>query len=227
MIHYTKNLKPIFTLFLLAQVPSIASAAIQLQVFDQSELFYDGPVAEAASYDIAPVSLTVQPFDSALGTLNSVDIIWDITMDAEGTNLETQSSSISHSFGGAIYIDGARIDGFGIGSGGGAAPGATFSTSASSMDNKSILSTDTEENLVAAWNTITGASAYTLSMDASDGFFGSYQFFGPLANATIAFAEGSSISVEYSYTPVPEPSAFAVVVGVAALGLVSLRRRRA
>lgn len=36
----------------------------------------------------------------------------------------------------------------------------------------------------------------------------------------------ASLSVEYSYATIPEPSAFAVMLGVAAVGVVALRRRR-
>lgn len=220
-------MKPIHAFPLVLALCTVAQAAVQTQVFDLSQTFYDGPVAGSGTFDIAPVSLTVQPFDSGLGTLDSVEITWTVTMSGFATNLADSSGSISYGFGGSFYIEGISYNGFGNGGGGGAPAGSSYGDSATSTATNTFLPTETTANRIANWSTLSGPAAFNLSAYSStDAYFGEYKFFGALADAAIAFDPDSSVTVSYIYTAIPEPGSAALLFGLGATGAMLMRRRR-
>lgn len=216
---------PLLPFMLLAG--GFAHAAVQTQVFDLSATFHDGPVTETGTFDVAPISLTVQPFDTGLGTLESVDITWNVTMSGYATNYPDSGGSISFSFSGSFYVGGVSYNGFGGGNGSGGPVGATYGNTSSATHTDTFLPTETSVDRMAIWSTLSGPAAFNLSVyNRTDGFFGDYKFFGALANATIAFDPGSSVTVDFIYSAVPEPSSCALLLGLAALGSIGARRRR-
>ncbi len=214
------------SLLAIVALSGIAHAAVQTQVFDLSATFHDGPVTETGTFDVAPISLTVQPFDTGLGTLESVDITWNVTMSGYATNYPESGGSISFSFSGGFYVEGVSYNGFGGGNGSGGPVGATYGNSSSATQTDTFLSTETSPDRAAIWSTLSAPSAFNLSAYYSgDGFFGDYKFFGALANATIAFDPGSSVTVDYNYSAIPEPASLTLLLGFGAVGTVCARRK--
>jgi hypothetical protein len=219
MKHNTPSAKCLASAVLLTLAPSLHAATV-IQSFDISETLYDGPAA-AGSFDAPPIVRTFQPFDSNLGTLDSVEFFWNLTMEAEGTT-GAGGGSMSFSFGATLYVDDVDYNGFGSGGGNGGPPDSLVSDSANDSQTTILLPTDTEDFQIAIWNKVTGSSDFTVSGYASDGTFSAYEFFGSFSDANISYAEDSVLSLTYNYTAVPEPA----TAGLLLLGSALLLRRR-
>ena len=172
--------------------PSLHAANV-IQSFDISETLYDGPAA-AGSFDAPPIVRTFQPFDSNLGTLESVEFFWNLTMEAEGTT-GAGGGSMSFSFGATLYVDDVDYNGFGSGGGNGGPADTFVSASANDSQTTILLPTDTEDYQIAIWNKVTGSSDFTISGYASDGTFSAYEFFGTFSDANISYAGDSVLSL--------------------------------
>jgi hypothetical protein len=115
-----------------------AQAVTLLQPFTTTDTFTSFPAASSvqATYYPPLPQFTVQPFNTALGTLTSTTIIWATTTSFSGTvGSASGNGSASFSLGGSYYVDGASYFGNGNGGGGGGIPGDTFSVNIASYGN--------------------------------------------------------------------------------------------
>lgn len=167
-------------------------------------------------------SYTVQPFNTALGVLNSVTIAWDFASSFTGTTGPTVGGDASDSFGGNIAVSTivyAGKGGSGSGSAGAVTP-VTFS-SAPSSQTSTFTATSTGVN-PAIWPLLSSGSSYTANFYQSSTSSGSFSYTNI---ATGSFTYTPTATVTYDYTPASVPGPLPLFGPVAALA--ASRRLRA
>ncbi len=164
---------------------------------------------------------TVLPFDTTLGTLDSVDVNWTWGVSFSGVT-GANAGGVSLSMSGSVSLLGSVYSGSGTGGGNSAAPNTSFSTVVSPASvNKNFTAAGAGVTYdPAIWAAFSGNSSYTAKLALGN----SSLSYVNLASGT--FTSNADLVVTYNYTAaaVPEPSAFALL-GVGALYLAARRRR--
>jgi hypothetical protein len=167
----------------------------------------------------------LDPFNSALGTLNSFSIVWTASVVAEGTTGAT-SGNISMGFGGAFRVGSASYNGTGDGNSNGAGPGSTIPQITISINNTSVFLPSnagvTYDPAILAL--ITGSNPVQLSY-ASKSSNTAYTTFNDVA--TVSSVLSGTVTLTYDYTPaaVPEPTSM-LIGGSLFAGVIGMRRMR-
>jgi hypothetical protein len=159
-------------------------------------------------------SATAPQFNPLLGTLNSVTVVWAMTLNAAGEDDGTGQGSIGVSGGGPTTLNGFAYSGFGFGAAAGAEEefdSFSFSTSAGNTSNLTSANGIIFSNAIGA-GTIPYAYTLNSNFNASS-----------VITAQAVFA--GTVQVDYNFTPIPEPSSFALA-GLALCGMVRFVRRR-
>ncbi|MGB0544584.1 MAG: PEP-CTERM sorting domain-containing protein [Longimicrobiales bacterium] len=150
-----------------------------------------------------------QPFDTALGTLESWTDVWSITLTTSLTCSENCAADISA--GGAFSFAGVFHNGAGTGASGGSPPGGTPVVSASLEQTHSFLRSDVnvlfDPRILLA---VEGASTFPVAWSTAV----------PLraSGGAGTFSVVGTLTLTYDYTPVPEPST-ALLMGIGLAGL--------
>lgn len=168
-------------------------------------------------------SSTAPSFDSSLGTLNSVSIVWSIGAEASGqvssdAGVTSGGFSISSGASGNFFVDGDSYDGNGSGTGASNGPGGDVADSFNYGSNYVLDSGNEGSLFLNDFLDTTAGDTIVFSHGSSIG----YQFD---RLTEFAMTTEGELTVTYDYTPVPESSAFAAIASIFACGLVVLRRR--
>jgi hypothetical protein len=164
---------------------------------------------------------TVLPFDTTLGTLDSVNVNWDWGVSFSGVT-GGSGGSVSMNIPGTTIVGGFYSSGFNVASGGdAAAPNTLFSAVAPQVfvhESFTAAGAGVTYN-PAIWTAISGNSSYAAKLA-----YGASQTYTGLASGT--FTANADLVVTYNYTAaaIPEPSSTCALLGLCALGLVTRRR---
>ncbi len=164
---------------------------------------------------------TVLPFNTALGTLNSVDLNWDWGISFSGESSGgVNGGSVSLNMGGSTYVGAVSYSGSGTGGGNSVGPNTQFSAVApQAFVHKNYTAAGAGLTYAAIWTAISGNSSYAAKL-----VLGGPQTYTDLASGT--FTANTDLVVTYNYTAaaIPEPSSTCALLGLCALGLVARRR---
>lgn len=167
---------------------------------------------------------TVIPFNTNLGTLNSVDVNWNWGVNFSGETGGGSGGSVGLEMQGNTYLAGSGYGGNGTGGGGGASPNAPFSAVAAQVSvNKNFTAAGAGISYdPAIWAALSGNSSYAAKLALGN----SAQTYTNIKKGN--FTSNADLVVTYNYTAVavPEPSA-GVLLGLGVLGLAARRRRTA
>jgi hypothetical protein len=216
-----------------AATPSLAEIISQTAQFRTSfSAFADSSTQQTLSFDNSGVaSAQMNPFNASLGTLDKVNINWDIGLSFSGTTGSSGGSAGTSSFGGNEYVNTINYSNTGTGTGGGGGPNSSvsFSTTNQTYGHYEFLLANAGGTYDAGiWSAFTGASPYTVSFDTGSSYY--FYYTGIASGAMSSYRD---VVVSYTYTPsaVPEidpatgSSALSLVAGV--LAMIEQRRRRA
>lgn len=214
------------TLVLLLALGWCGSVNLRAQSVVQSVNFSESTTYPAVSGSVQHVDAsfflgTFDPFNDALGTLDSFQIEWNLTNTGTG-NFGGSGGSISLSVVGALTLNGSGYHNAVTGNDAtGGPPNGAFSLSAPIAVTDAFLvsgaGTDYDSAYLAA---LTGNSTFTLGYTAPVNFSVS-------GLATFDASTLGSATLTYNYTPaaVPEPSTYTAIFGTLALAAACFRRR--
>lgn len=168
-------------------------------------------------------SVSVAPFDSSLGTLESVVITWVFGADFSGTaGYESIGGSAGFSFGVTAFVDDVSYNGGGTGGGGGNFAGAAVvATGPDATVTKTFTAAgDGSQYPAGMWAVLSGNAAYDAILEFSSG---SSFYYTNISSGT--FTSNTGLTVDYNYiAAVPEPATLLSMSGLLGGGLL-LRRR--
>lgn len=200
-----------------------AQTSVQTVTFDQSTTF----TAASGSVQLVDSSFftgSFNPFNSALGTLDSFEIEWTLANTGTG-NFGASGGSISESVSGQLTLNGSIYHAGVLGANGtGGGPNGTIALSAPIGETDTFLVSGAGTDYAAAYLTaVTGTDPFTLAFTAPVNFSISS------GTATFDAATSGSVKLTYHYTAaaVPEPATYAAIAGLLVLGLALWHRRRA
>ena len=171
-------------------------------------------------------SASVTPFNTTLGTLESVTVLWTYSSSFQGlTGSAPAGGEASVSIGGTFYIGNSGYDGNGTGGSNGAASDTSFTFTTETIADqteftaaKAGVSQDP-----AIWAAVTGNSSYAAKW-ALSGTNNGLQYIN-LASGTLD--TDLTLDVTYHYTPSPVPEPASVLGSIALLsGGMFFRRRK-
>jgi hypothetical protein len=171
----------------------------------------------SGTYLVAPGSyftFAAAPFDTSLGNLTSVTVIWSMTGSFSATAGPVGGGG-SVSFGGDIAANGTVVGGGGGGGGSGGGPSTAFS---------SIFPTGPSSYSANLTSGAPGFDAFTGTSPATVTWDSPVVYSGNADSTNLSVTGTGNVTVVYNYDVVPEPAS--CVLGlVSSLALV-LRRRR-
>jgi len=206
---------------------SPASALTVQQTFSNTFALNPIPVGTGSRSGPASIQFNVQPFDPALGTLNSATIEWLSSGSASlATGPAVAVGTFSFSFGGSVSVNTSSYSGYGNGGGAGGAPFSTFSANIASTGTKKVFTQAQAgvgyDSLI--WAAINGSAPYSVSFSSgSTSPIASMSYNNVLGQANIY----TDATITYDYTPfatsVPGPTP---LLGAAGAWRWSRRLRR-
>ena len=189
---------------------SPAQAITAIQNFSTTDTFTSfSPANASATRYFSPLpQFTVQPFNTALGTLTSTTIVWETTASFSGTvGTAAETGSGSFSFGGSYFVGNQSYSGNGSGNGNGGNSGETISTSITPYGDTELFLTSNagvtyDPSILAAF---LGANPFPISYSNSSNQDSSpYRFsFTNIESGSASFT--TTASVTYDFVPVPGP----------------------
>lgn len=229
---------PLFAAGLVLACPAFAlpsSAVTLVQTFNDTNSFtsfVESANTTTETVRASPLNFIVQPFQSSLGTLNSVTIEWSSAGSGSaivGTSLG--GGNISFYAGGSVYVGADSYNGYGCGGGNGAASGVSINASiiTSPCGNSQLFTlagAGTSYGPASIWTTLASLNPYTISLAGSNPV-------GYISYLNIASGSATMVNsavVTYDYTPSPAAAAAAPaplpLMGAAAAWRWSRRLRR-
>ena len=175
--------------------------------------------SEALDTEIVPegfFSGTFQPFDTALGALESWTDVWSIALGTSYTCSEACGASLDAL--GAFSYAGVANTLAGVGSSGGVPPGETLNLVAYLNHTNTFFRSDADVSFnQSILSTVEGSSAFPLKWEAPVDLSAS--------GGAGTFNAAGTLTLTYEYTPVPEPSTFSLfALGLFGMGCLGRRR---
>lgn len=190
---------------------------------------YGSVLTPQVVFDSSYLTASVPAFETTLGTLESFAITWTLSGNFSGTLATAGAASSSYS--GPFLVAGSPASAVasatgGGGNGFGGGPGTVINLALTSGPTSSTQTfavsgagTTYDQSILTA---ILGTNPVALQWNTPLTISGGTSGAGTWSNLTVAGTASAAIS--YTYSPVPEPSA--ALLGVSALGVACLRRRR-
>lgn len=203
-----------------------SQAGVVTQTFSSSDTKVGTGSGSLLNSNLNGVTFTVNPFNSALGTLDSFTFAWVLSMTADGVGADS-SGFLSISYGGTAYVN---ADSYAGGGNGGSTGGAgTFSPLSKST---SLTHNYLPANAGSSYNpaflaAVTGGSTFSMTFKNGTGST-AFATYSSVVSATSTYTTALTVTYNYTGAPaaVPEPS-FAVAGLALAAATVVVRRRRA
>lgn len=183
----------------------------------------------------APYSFaTFDQFDTSLGTLDSVTVVWDLDYSIGFTVDDGVAGEARMNFSSSLSVEGITYNGTGDERSDGTS-GDEGITSINKTMNLSHSFTFVDGNHNPAIDSyFTGTGTFDIEYGDASSNPGTYLFQpgrpgpyeGPMLTAYLKRDASSNVVLTYNYTPVPEPNALPMALGFCALVSTSLIRRR-
>jgi hypothetical protein len=216
-----------FSAICLVFCASNSDAGVVTQTFNYTDTKSGTGSGTLINSNLNGVTFTVNPFNSALGTLDSFTLAWSISMTGDGVG-DAGGGGMSIGYGGSAFVNTTTYNGIGNGAGtSGIGPFSTLSKSDSMTNAYTVANAGvTYDPVILA--AITGGSTFSMSYKngSSNTAYASYT---NVVSATSTFTAGLTVTYNYTAAPaaVPEPSVAVVGLALAAATVVVRRRRAA
>lgn len=165
---------------------------------------------------------TFNPFNVALGTLQSVDVSWAFTQNFNVTVGPDNGGNISFVPGGTFFVGSSGYDGYGNNTSTGGGPGIVLSVSQPFSRNRSFVIAGNPDYDPAIQLAFTGNNTFDLqwATGAAD------LYANNISSGIMNFTHSASVTYNYTAAAVPEPETYALMLGgLGALGYVVRRRK--
>lgn len=172
------------------------------------------------------IGTNFNPFDNSLGTLQSFQVLWTVSVTASGVSSASQNGSLTSSLSGTVYFSTSSYAGFGGGQNASGVPGSSISATGTGTNNKFFLVSDANVNydpFILA--TVTGGSLFDLSFSSGGISTTIGTTFNDMASISSEMTGSVTLTYFYAASGVPEPTSFAIV-SVLCTGLIAMQRRR-
>lgn len=203
------------SLALVSVTPSSAALFVQEVPLSFSA---SGTTATAVLTDSDDMTVSFNPFNASLGTLNSFRVEWSVTYQLNFVN-NSNGATGTISAGGNYSLAGRSYDGNGDGDGNSGPSGVPLSAGFTVSNNTLFPVADAgvtyDPGLLTA---VTGASPFNALWNSAT--TPSFQDVTSWSASAIG-----SVKLTYDYTAVPEPADAGIAAGVVALGAVLGLRR--
>lgn len=176
------------------------------------------------------VTKAFNPFNSALGALQSVDVSWLVDASANLTVGASTSGSVLFGPGGTFFVGLSAYDGTGFGISNGNGPGSVISQSGHGSSNHSFIIPNKSYYDPSISNAFTGSNPFNLNWATG----AQNLTVTNIAKGTFNFSHTASVTYNYlaasAPTPpvaaIPEPETYAMMLaGLGALGFMARRRK--
>jgi hypothetical protein len=207
------------------------SASAYAQSFQSYDAIFGQPTPLPVGAPNFPVTLNLPEFDSNLGALDGATLT--LTSTSDGTVSVINFTNVAQAFTNAfakMTVDVTGPDGTSTS----VLPVSTVTAGIANPGPFVISNFNPVGSTVSDSVNATNLSLYeaagggTLDFTVNSSAFGTYG--GTGTPGAVGFGGSASASgdvmIQYAYTAIPEPSIYAAVVGFAALGLATIRRRR-
>ncbi|MGZ0654671.1 hypothetical protein ACWPKO_16365 [Coraliomargarita sp. W4R53] len=215
----------------------IAAQAIgtltQTYNFNEALYFSETNITEETE-GTAPYSFaTFDQFNTSLGTLDSVTVVWDLNYTIGFTVDDGVAGEAQMNFNSSLSIEGLIYNGTG-GGGGNGTSGDEGKTAIERTSNVSHSFTFVDGNHNSAIDSyFEGTGTFDIEFGSTSSNPGSYlfqpgrpgPFEGPMLTAYLKREASSNVVLTYNYTPVPELNALPMALGLCALVSTILIRR--
>lgn len=176
------------------------------------------------------VTEAFNPFNSALGTLQSVDVSWIVDASADLTVGANTGGSVLFGPGGTFFVGSAAYDGTGFGISNGGGPGSVISQSGHGSSNHNFIIPNKSNYDPSISNAFTGGNSFNLNWGTGRQNLS----VNNIAKGTFNFSHTASVTYNYlaasvptpPVAPIPEPETYAMMLaGLGALGFMARRRK--
>ncbi|MEO0508574.1 MAG: hypothetical protein AAF065_01800 [Verrucomicrobiota bacterium] len=178
-----------------------------------------GPTGDSTTLDpFEYLSLTPDQFDPSLGTLNGIQLFYDLSFTATGTAGDS-GGGISITFGGFFSANDILFSNDGSGNGTGGGPDSEFNIMAGISPNEPSLSSFQFDLIV---DEVTGTGTFDLVLE------GDFEFdisSVGLTNGVVDY-NGGTVAWTYDYTPIPEPKTYGILFALAIATQIGMYRKR-
>lgn len=173
---------------------------------------------------LSGLSESFNPFNSALGTLDSYTIVWSTTTAASGTTSGTGGEYVLNQ-GGTFYVGTSAYSGGGAGNSASAGPNTLLPQKTSTVNNtKTFLTSEAGVTYnPAILAQVIGSSPFTLSYGGNSPTI--FTTFTTMADVTSTLTGSVTLTYNYTAAPVPEPASMWIGASLLA-GTVGFRRFR-
>lgn len=171
------------------------------------------------------VTETFNPFNSTLGTLQSVDVSWLVDASVDLNVGATYGGSVLFGPGGTFSIGLIGYDGTGFGISNGGGPGSVISQSGHGSSNHNFIIPNKSYYDPSISNAFTGSNSFNLNWGTGARTLS----VNNIAKGTFNFSHTASVTYNYlaaSVPAVPEPETYAMMLaGLGVMGFMARRRK--
>lgn len=209
-------------------VAGLSLGSVQAGVVTQTKTFSNtqtnsgtGVIAHAGA---AGLSESFNPFNGALGTLDSYTVDWSTTISASGTT-SSSGGNFNVQQGGTYYFGTSSYGGNGGGDGSSAGPNTFISSRTAVVTHtKTFLPSQAGQTYdPAILGLVTGSTPFSLKYMGSPNTI--YATFTTMADITSTLTGSVTLTYNYTGAPVPEPASMWIGASLLA-GTVGFRRFR-
>jgi len=207
-----------------ARAQSVQSVSQTVTLTQYSYGFFNGASQLDLNFFPSPLTAMANPFNSALGTLQSFSTSVSFSASFTGT-AGSMGGDSGAAFSGIFEINGAGFDSGGAGNGGGGGPGAPISYTAAitNVTNQFAIPVQFYDPMILA--AVTGSTPFEFEFVPQQNQYLLNAYFDNITSGLFAFS--GSFTITYNYIAVAEPGSVLMLAPMlGALGFVRRRRTR-